>query len=142
MRKGVLLGIIAGVLGIGALFLNFVSGSIFGETIALSINSCKSEQMLGTEGNEVYSIFFNVFVVMSIGIALFSYLSNRKNLLGILTLILSLGHFGFSFLIYSTGKEAFKSDNPADLSFGLGMYVLLISGILAIIGAVLAIMKK
>jgi hypothetical protein len=141
MRKGVLLGIIAGVLGIGALFLNFVTlENLAGEKMGLSFNSLKSEPFVGPQANEAASIIFNIFLVLSLGIALFSFLSNRKNLLGILTAIFSVSHFAFAYLFYSTGNE--NINLGGNVNFGMGMYLVLISGVLGLVGAVLAIMKK
>jgi hypothetical protein len=141
MRKGVLLGIIGGVLGVIALFLNFVTVDLLvGDQLGLSFNSLKSEPLVGPQANEAASYIFNIFIVLSLGIALFSFLSNRKNLLGILTALFAIAHFGVAYLFYSTGSKEINFGGNAE--FGMGMYILLISGVLGLVGAVLAIMKK
>lgn len=149
LRKGALIGMLSGLITILGLFLYLFEIKIKDpltskdEILQLSINGIKSWSDLPSEGQEAWGIIFNIFLAFAILTIAFSFLSNKRNLLAILTILISLGNLGFSFLIYKTGSDAFKEvPNFVSFSFGMGMYLLLGGAILGVVGAILALMKK
>lgn len=152
MRKGTLIGIIASVLGILALFLNLVSFNVWeissgGNTVLteqkLSVYSCLQNTLIGFEAQKAFQTIFNSFLILSVSIAVFSLWSNRKNLLGIFTLILSCIYTAASIVLYYLGPQALKNiDNIDNVNFGFGLYTLIISGVLGVIASILSIAKK
>lgn len=149
LRKGALIGMFSGLVTLFGLFLNLFEMKIKDpftskeEILQFSINSIKSWSELPSEGQEAWGVIFNIFLAFAILTIVFSFLSNKRNFLAIMTILISLGNLGFAFLIYKTGSEAFKDvPNFASFSFGIGMYLLLGGAILGVIGAVLALIKK
>jgi hypothetical protein len=152
MRKGTLIGVITSLLGVLALFLNLVSFKVgeisdVGNTALtvqnLSVYSCLQNTLIGYEAQEAFQTIFNSFLILSISIALFSLLSNKKNFIGIITLILSCIHLTASIVLFNLGPQALKNiDNINNVSFGVGLYLLILSGILGVVASILSIFKK
>lgn len=149
LRKGALIGMLSGLITVLGLFLNLFEMKIKNpftskeEILQFSINSIKSWSELPSEGQEAWGVIFNIFLAFAILTIVFSFLSNKRNFLAILTILISLGNLGFSFIIYQTGTESFKDvPNFLSFSFGFGMYYLLGGAILGVIGAILALFKK
>jgi len=144
LRKGALIGMLSGLITVLGLFLNLFEIKVADEeTINFSINGMKSWELIGSEGQEAWGIIFNILLAFAILTMVFSFLSNKRNLLAILTILISFANLGFSFIIYETGNEAFeKVSNFVSFSFGMGMYLLLGGGILGVVGAILALIKK
>ncbi len=152
MRKGALLGIIASVFGIIALFLNLVSftvGPSYGfenldiETQYLSVFSCLQNNLIGYEAQQAFEIIFNSFLILSIAIAGFSLWSNFKNFIALITLLLSGIHLTASVILFKLGPEALQNlENSGNVNFGIGLYMLIVSGALGTVAAILALLKK
>ena len=143
LRKGALIGMLSGLITVVGLYLNLFEIKVLDETFNLSINSMKSWDQIPSDGQEAWVVIFNLYIAFALLTIVFSFLSNRKNLLSILTILVSLGNLGFTFLLYNIGEEQFKKlDNFVSFSFGMGMYLLIGGAILGVIGSVLALIKK
>jgi len=143
LRKGALIGMLSGLITVVGLYLNLFEIKVVDETFNLSINSMKSWDQIPSDGQEAWGVIFNLYIAFALLTIVFSFLSNRKNLLSILTILVSLGNLGFTFLLYDIGEEQFKKlDNFVSFSFGMGMYLLIGGAILGVIGSVLALIKK
>ena len=143
LRKGALIGMLSGLITVVGLYLNLFEIKVLDETFNLSINSMKSWDQIPSDGQEAWVLIFNLYIAFALLTIVFSFLSNRKNLLSILTILVSLGNLGFTFLLYNIGEEQFKKlDNFVSFSFGMGMYLLIGGAILGVIGSVLALIKK
>ena len=143
LRKGALIGMLSGLLTLLGLFLNLFEIKVAEETFNLSINGMKSWELIGSKGQEAWGVIFNLYIAFALLTIVFSFLSNKKNLMSILTILVALGNMGFTFLLYSVGNEQFKKiDDFVSFSFGMGMYLLFGGAILGVIGAILALLKK
>ena len=143
LRKGALIGMLSGLITVVGLYLNLFEIKVVDKTFNLSINSMKSWDQIPSDGQEAWVVIFNLYIAFALLTIVFSFLSNRKNLLSILTILVSLGNLGFTFLLYNIGEEQFKKlDNFVSFSFGMGMYLLIGGAILGVIGSVLALIKK
>jgi hypothetical protein len=142
MRKGAIIGLAGSLFGILALFLGFANGKITDQSESFSFYGLMSDERFPQEIHDGYAILFKLFLSLSIVSAISSYFSNKKNLLGILTLISSGIHLLLTLVFYSGGKEAMDKLGGEGLSFGMGMYLLIAGGILGLAGAILALIKK
>jgi hypothetical protein len=143
LRKGALIGMLSGLITVLGLFLNLFEIKVAEETFNLSINGMKSWELIGSKGQEAWGVIFNLYIAFALLTIIFSFLSNKKNLLSILTILVSLGNMGFTFLLYNVGNDQFKKiDDFVSFSFGMGMYLLFGGAILGVVGAILALIKK
>lgn len=159
LRKGALIGIISGLLTIFGLYLNLfefkaskeveeITEQISNEEVkkdaySLSINDMKTEELIGSKGQEAWGVIFNLYAALAVLTIVFSYLSNYKNLLGIITALVGLINLGFTALLYTTGKEKFSEiEGLVDFSFGIGMYLLLVASVASLVGSILAVIKR
>jgi hypothetical protein len=150
MRIGSTLGIVSSLLGISALFLTLVSFSVVStegipvnESHDLSIYDCLSNARIGLEAQEAFEKIFNYLLLFSIAIGGFSFWSNSKPYAAILTLIISIIHLAASVILYVLGPKALNNlSGLANFHVGIGMYVLILAGILGVSSAILALLKK
>jgi hypothetical protein len=120
MRKTTLLGIAAALLAFISTFLPVVSGV--------------SDNFWGS-GVRGVDEFKNLMIFFMLCIGFFAFLSNKKHLAAIGTLLASLILFTLAFLLY-------KAAGVVKLEPGTGLYLLLASSVLGIVSSVLGFMKK
>jgi len=120
MRKTTLIGLGAAGLALIATFLPIASG--------LSYNFWNTE-------DQNWDNIRMVLLCFIAGIALFSFLSNKKHLFAIGNLFSSLLVLGLMILMFTAYKEK-------NLEAGTGIYLLLVSSIVGLVSSVLGFMKK
>lgn len=143
IRIGAAIGVIGGLLTILALYINLFEFQILSNSYSLSVNDCTNFEEIGAKSKEAWGIVFNIYLSLGALTIIFSLLSNRRNLLAILTLLISGINFGMTYLMYTTAKDEFSVvQDIGKFSFGMGMYFLLFGSALAIVGSLFAIAKK
>lgn len=140
-RKGSLLGMVSGVLALIGLYLNFIVLKGPNETLKFSLHDFLTWEGFQKEDKTGENVFtaLVVFAVLTIAFALWS---NKKNGIGVLTLISSGVIFSFAFLFNSVFNIIEHKTGYEFVSAGPGFYLLMAAGILGAVGAFLAILKK
>ena len=142
-RLGTIVGLVSALLTFLALYMSIVSFKFLNMQVDLSLDAMRTYGEFDSEMKEFSSIIYNFYTFLAVCIALSSFFSNKRHLLGILTLILGAIHLGASFFMYTSLQEGMKAGSKfAEVAIGTGMYLLLISSIGAVVGSIMSLAKK
>ena len=142
-RLGTIIGLVSALLTFLALYMNIVSFKFLNEHINLSLDAMRTYDKFNTELKQFSSTLYNFYAFLAVCIALSSFFSNKRHLVGILTLVLGAIHLGASFFFYTVLSQLMKEGSKyVDVAIGNGLYLLIISSIGAVVGSIMSLAKK